>query len=91
MNFDKSTSKKIEDIVKRDSVEATQYEMCERLKHIEKTVKRNDYDQLSDSEALRIASTLQIEAAKIRAMYQLNDQQFMERIAFDVKLQSVGG
>ena len=46
MNFDKNTSRKLEDIVHCDSVETTQYEMCERLKHIEKTVKRNDHDKL---------------------------------------------
>lgn len=91
MNFDRSSSKKIEDIVQRDSVEHNQYEMCQKLRHIEKVMKRNDYDELDQSDALRIASTLQIESAKIRAMYKLNDMDLLERIAFDVKIQTVGG
>lgn len=91
MNFDRNTSKRIETIVKRDSVEGIQYAMCEKLKHIEKVMKRNDYDELNQSDALRIASTLQIESAKIRAMYQLNDQELIERIAFDMNIQAIGG
>ena len=54
-------------------------------------MKRNDYDELNQSDALRIASTLQIESAKIRAMYQLNDQELIERIAFDMNIQAIGG
>lgn len=91
MNFDKNTSKRIEDIVQCDSVEHIQYEQCEKLKHVCRVMKRNDYEELSESEALRIASTLQIESAKIRAMYKLNDMDLLERIAFDVKIQTVGG
>lgn len=91
MNFDQNTSRKLEDIVHCDSVEHIQYEQSEKLKHICRVLKRNDYEELSESEALRIASTLQIESAKIRAMYKLNDKDFIERIAFDMKLQSIGG